>query len=361
MAVSEEFARHHHRRHRDPGIAVRCHRGDVFLRLHLQFGHAAGAAAAGGRGGGRRHRGAGEHLPPPRAPGAGHGAGGGGRQPRGDVCRHCRIVVVGGDFRPGDLRLRNHRPVPAFVRRCRHLRRAGVAVRLSHAHADALFALHACREEARTRVLAAGAPVREAGVVLQAHPGLGDLAPLERAPVRRPDQCRGGAAVPDAANGARAAGRRRPVPGGDPHPARLLHPLHRAEAARGGGNRIPLSGRGDGVRRHRSGFGGPGEPGNADRPHETQIRAAQGRGPDAAGDPAGLAARPHAAHGRARVPARLRPGHGAALGTAAVRRQGPKHAGDGALRHRAAACPAGGPSDRPHGHRSAAQSAAVGA
>ena len=169
VAVPEELPLDGDRRLLDPGIADGRDRGDVLLRLHLQLGNAARAAAAGGRGGRRRHRGAGEHLPPPRrGPRHDRDGRGGHRQPRGDLRGDRGELLAGGHLRPGGVRQRHPRPVSALVRRGRHLRRAGVAVRLAHAHADAVLALSRRAGEAWSGVLGARALLRAASTACTA-------------------------------------------------------------------------------------------------------------------------------------------------------------------------------------------------
>ena len=140
-------------------------------------------------------------------------------------------------FAAGGVRERHPRTVPALVRGGGHLRRAGVAVRFAHAHADALLALPRCPGEARQGVLGARAHVRVDRPLLPPDARLGAGQPDHRAVPRRALVPRRDPDLRHAAARARAAGRRGPLPGRHPHPARLVDRVHRDQAARGGGGR----------------------------------------------------------------------------------------------------------------------------
>ena len=145
-------------------------------------------------------------------------------------------------FAPGGVRERHPRPVPALVRGGGDLRRAGVAVRLAHAHADAVLALPRGAGEARPRVLGARAHVPVAST--RFYRRMLGLALRNRVLVLLVAALSFLAAIPifgTLAARARAAGRRGPLPGRDPHAARLVDRVHRGQAARGGGRRQELS------------------------------------------------------------------------------------------------------------------------
>ena len=164
--------------HRHPGLAARRDRGDVLPRLHLQPDDAARPAAADRRGGGRRDRGARERVPAPRGgPGArpphrrdrGHRAGrlrGGGGEPHAGVDLRPVLFIEGivGAVLP-------------VVRGGGHGGRAGVAVRLADAHADAVLALPRALAEARARVPLLRPAARRARRVLPSRARLGARAP----------------------------------------------------------------------------------------------------------------------------------------------------------------------------------------
>ena len=298
LAVPAQHALHPDHRHGHSGVADGRGGGDLFLRLHPQFAHHARPAAADRRGGGRRHRGAGEHFPPPRGNRRRPGHRRDQRQPRSDVRGDCRHAGPGVDFRAGDFSRRHHRPVLQILRGGGDLRRAGVAVRVADADADAVLALPQGGKAPRANLLPPGPLLSGHGQALPLFARQGAASPLE-----------GGGADPGDGGGEqlflhqrgqdlRPGRGRGPLHDQHAYPARLQHRIHRQPFAPGRGTAVPPQGNRHRIRPDRSRHCGAGQPGHGGGAHGAARRTenqAAGRDPR---DPQGAGANPRCARFR---------------------------------------------------------------